>query len=486
MSVNQVTGAGPVEPGFRRHALAATPVLAVVAVKTALQLAFANRYGWHRDTLYYAVAGLHLQGGYVEFPPVTALVSALARTLFGWSLVGFRLFPILAGAGTVLVGARIAAELGGSRRAQTLAAALIAFSPLLLGTNWLFQPVSFDQLAWLIVFWLAIRLALGRGSWLLLGVAAGIGLETKYSIAVPLILLIATFAIWRRDVLQTWRFPAAIGIAVLLLLPNLIWQAGHDWVSVHWFLHPPPSGSDETRPQYIFNTLLLTQLVAVPVAVAAVVFFARRRALRPIAWTIVGTVGAFFLLGGKSYYALPAILVALSAGAIPLDRWATRRRLIAAGVAYAALDLALLPLGVPVLPLKTAEQWKVVAARGDYQDEIGWPGFVRQIHNHARGANVIITQNYGEAGALDILGHHLPPVASGDVTFRFWRPHITGRQALIVGFTSTAPPFCHSNDYRVVARIHMPVDNDERGDIIARCKLRGSLADVWPQILRPL
>ena len=475
------------EPGVRRGRFAVASVLAVAAVKTSLQLAFAARYGWHRDTLYYAVAGLHLQGGYVEFPPVTALISALARSLFGWSLVGFRLFPILAGAGTVIVGAKITAELGGGRRAQTIAAVLIAFSPLMLGTNGLFQPVSFDQLTWLIVFWLAIRLALGRGSWLLLGVAAGIGLETKYSIAIPLVLLTVTFAIWRRDVLRTWRFPAAIAIAVLLLVPNLIWEANHAWVSVHWFLHPPPSGSDETRPQYIFNTLLLTQLIAVPVAVAGIVFLIRERALRPFGWTIVGTVVAFFLLGGKSYYALPALLVALAAGAIGFERWASRRRLIVVGAAYVALDLALLPLAIPVLPLHTAEHWHIVAARGDYQDEIGWPGFVRQIHAHASGANVIITQNYGEAGALEILGRgqHLPPVASGDVTFRYWRPQVTGRQALTVGFTKTAPPFCR-NDYRIVGKIQMPVANDERGDIIARCTLRNSLADVWPQILRPL
>src|SRR3954452_25010270 len=48
---------------------AAVPVLVVVALKCALELAVAGRYGWHRDELYYAVAGLHLQGGYVEFPP---------------------------------------------------------------------------------------------------------------------------------------------------------------------------------------------------------------------------------------------------------------------------------------------------------------------------------------------------------------------------------------------------------------------------------
>src|SRR5438309_8942513 len=117
-------------------------VAIVVACKFALHVAFASRYGWQRDERYSAVAGRHLQGGYVEFPPVTALLSALARLLFGWSLVGFRAFAILAGAATIVLAALVARELGGGRRAQTVAAVAVAFSPLLVATNGLFQPVS--------------------------------------------------------------------------------------------------------------------------------------------------------------------------------------------------------------------------------------------------------------------------------------------------------------------------------------------------------
>src|SRR5579864_9685791 len=207
-------------------------VLLVVVLKCALTFAVAGRYGWHRDELYYAVAGRHLQGGYVEFPPLTALLAALARVLFGWSLVGLRAFTILAAAGTVLVGVLVARELGATRRAQTLAAVLIAFCPGMLATNWLFQPVVFDQLATMVVLWLALRLALGRGSWPMLGVAAGIGLETKYTLAVVLVLLIATFLVWRRDVLRSPGFPLAVAIAAVLLVPNLVWEAGHGWASV--------------------------------------------------------------------------------------------------------------------------------------------------------------------------------------------------------------------------------------------------------------
>jgi Dolichyl-phosphate-mannose-protein mannosyltransferase len=461
-------------------AFAVRPVLVVVGLKCALELVVAGRYGWHRDELYYAVAGLHLQGGYVEFPPVTALVAALARELFGWSLVGLRAFTILASAGTVVVGVLVARELGATRRAQTLAAVVIGFSPGVLATNLLFQPVALDQLTTMVVLWLALRLALGRGSWPALGVAAGIGLETKYTLAVVLVLLIATFLVWRRDVLCSWGFPLAVAIAAVLLVPNLFWEAGHGWTSVHWFLNPPPSGSDETRPQFIVNVILLTA-VAFPVAVAGVASLVRDRALRPLGWTVVGTVVAYFVLGGKSYYTLPVVVFALAAGVIPLDRWATRRRLRVAGAVFVVVGLLVLPIALPVLPLHTAVRHGVVKARSDYQSEIGWPAYVRLVERHARGADVIVADNYGEAGALELFGRGLPPVASAQVTMRYWRPQVTGRQALIVGYSRRAAGFC--DGYRVVARISSANDSNEGGEPIARCRLRGTLARLWPRIV---
>jgi 4-amino-4-deoxy-L-arabinose transferase-like glycosyltransferase len=460
--------------------LALWPVLVVVALKCALSFAVAGRYGWHRDELYYAVAGMHLQGGYVEFPPLTALLAALARLLFGWSLVGLRAFTILAAAGTVLVGVLVARELGATRRAQTLAAVVIAFCPGMLATNSLFQPVAFDQLTTMVVLWLAVRLARGRGSWPLLGLAAGIGLETKYTLAVVLVFLIATFLVWRRDALSRRGLSLAIAIAAVLVVPNLVWQAGHDWTSVHFFLNPPPSGSDETRPQFIVNLLLLVGL-AIPVAIAGVVSFVRDRTLRPLGWTIVATALAYFVLGGKSYYALPVLAFALAAGSIPLDRWLTRRRLWIAGAAFALVELVALPILLPVLPLKTADRQGIISARSDYQSEIGWPEYVHQLERLTGSADVIVTSNYGEAGALQLFGRHLPPVASVDVTMRYWRPVLTGRRTLLVGYPRRSATFCTS--FRLVAHIATPHGSNEHGEPVARCVLKGTLAHVWPQIV---
>ena len=357
---------------------------------------------------------------------------------------------------------------------------MIGFSPGMLATNLLFQPVALDQLTTMIVLWLALRLALGRGSWPLLGLAAGVGLETKYTIAVVLVPLIAAFLVWRRDALRPRGFLLAALIAAALLAPNVIWEAGNGWASVHWFLHPPPSGSDETRPQFVVNVILLA-LVAFPVAVAGVRSLVRDRALRPLGWAVVGTVVAYFALGGKSYYALPVLVFALAAGASALDRWATRRRLQVAGAVFAATGLLTLPLALPVLPLRTAVRLGVVKARGDYQSEVGWPAYVRLVERHASAVDVIVADNYGEAGALELFGHGLPPVASADVTWRYWRPRVAGRQALVVGYSRRAAGFC--SGYRVVARISSANDSDEGGEPIARCVLRGSLAGLWPGIV---
>ena len=154
----------------------------------------------------------------------------------------------------------------------------------------------------------------------------------------------------------------------------------------------------------------------------------------------------------------------------------------AVGAAFAVVLLLALPIGLPVLPLHTADRLGVLTARSDYQDEVGWHGLALTVERQGRSADVVIARNYGEAGALELFGHGLPPVASAHVSFRYWRPLVTGNQALLVGFTRDEAGFCR--DYRVVRRIQMPVDNEERGRRIARCELDATIKQIWPTILK--
>ena len=133
--------------------------------------------------------------------------------------------------------------------------------------------------------------------------------------------------------------------------------------------------------------------------------------------------------------------------------------------------------------LHTAIQQGVVKARSDYQDELGWPALAAQVGRLAGGANVVVTSNYGEAGALELFGHGLPPIASTHVTFRYWRPAVTGRHAILVGFPEgKASDFCRG--YTLLGRIEMPTANPERGLPIARCTLDSTLAAEWPRIIQ--
>ena len=100
---------------------------------------------------------------------------------------------------------------------------------------------------------------------------------------------------------------------MLLLIPDLVSEARHAWTSVHFFLDAPPSGTDETRIGFLLNVFLLSAL-GFPVAVAGVVSLVRDRALRPMGWSVIGTVLAYLVLGGKSYYTLPVVAFALACG----------------------------------------------------------------------------------------------------------------------------------------------------------------------------
>jgi 4-amino-4-deoxy-L-arabinose transferase-like glycosyltransferase len=156
----------------------------LVAAKVAVTMAVADRYGWHRDELYYLDSSRHLALGYVDYPPVTPLLARLDQLIFPGSLAGLRLLAVLAGAAVIVIAALIARELGGSRSAQMVAGLLVLVSPEFVGTNILFQTVSFDQVAWALACLLLIRILIRERArdWLWLGLVFGIGLQTKYTI----------------------------------------------------------------------------------------------------------------------------------------------------------------------------------------------------------------------------------------------------------------------------------------------------------------
>jgi len=475
------------------------PVAVVVVLKTALGASVLSRYGWQRDELYYVVAARHLSLGYVDFPPVTALLGAGGRVLFGETRVGLRALALLAGAGVVVVCALIARELGGSRRAQTIAAVAAALMPVLLGVNTLYQPVSFDFLLEAGLLGLAVRLSFSptRRRWILVGVVLGVGMETKYTIGVLAAGLLIGAAILRRDLLRPGDLAIALGIALVLAAPNIVWEAQHHWETVRFLIATGPSATSETRPQFLVDLLTNANLVLLPVWLVGFRRLHRDRATRWLAWGTGLVCLAYFALGGKSYYAAPVFVLPLAAGSMWVEgRLVGARRIAIAAAAVAVLTVPVLPISVPVLPTATAVRWHVVDARSDYKDELGWGSVVdgaahaaSVLRSEGTPAAAVLAANYGEAGALDVLGggRGLPPTVSGNMSYRYWRPaHLGAGPIVVVGYGA---PMLRTLCVRdsVVARVHVPygVDNQEAGEPIATCTLRRPLASVWKTLLDP-
>ncbi|MGB0036583.1 MAG: glycosyltransferase family 39 protein, partial [Candidatus Acidiferrales bacterium] len=122
------TSAGKFPSDASRWALAREPsaiafgaLLGLAFAKLVIQFAGIHHYGFFRDELYYTACGEHLAWGYIDQPPLIALVAWFARHLFGDSLVAIRILPVLVGAAVVFLTGLLAREFGGGRFAQVLA-----------------------------------------------------------------------------------------------------------------------------------------------------------------------------------------------------------------------------------------------------------------------------------------------------------------------------------------------------------------------------
>jgi hypothetical protein len=150
-------------PGHLATDKSAVIVLWTCAVVALLiHLLTNSRYGYFRDELYFIACARHLDWGYVDLAPLSALLLRLELASFGESLFAIRLFPALAGAATV---------------------ALTALVFLAVGN--FYSLNAFEPLFWMGCAYLLVRIINGAsgGFWLGIGLLVGLGLENKHSMA---------------------------------------------------------------------------------------------------------------------------------------------------------------------------------------------------------------------------------------------------------------------------------------------------------------
>jgi hypothetical protein len=519
----ETTVVRPVDVGLReavRLALGFAAVKFVLHAASNLWQAHIG-YGYFRDEMYYIVCGQRLAWGYVDHGPGVAVQARLALALFGRSLAGIRMLSAAAGAGMVFMTGLLAWALGGRRPAQGLAMLGVLISPQYLGTDGYLSMNSVEPLFWMGSLLALVLLARGGSDrlWIWFGALAGLGLLNKPSMTFFLVALLLGMLVTpaRRLLWHKW---AAVGVllTILIALPNLIWQIHNHWPTLE-FLH---NGQVENKNIKLGPVAFVPAQVKQMNPLTALVWGAGLVSLlRGKNWRWIGLMYCFFLaimmaLHAKDYYVAPVYPVLFAAGGIAWERRFAGSRGVARARAFAfpvmqtamvLTALLLLPLSMPLMP---PEQWlaytKATHLYGQnsntenegsgplpqfYADRFGWQEEVDQVERVYAGLSAedkakvgILCSNYGEASAINFLGHGLPFASSVQNNYWIWGPQgATGEVMILINGYSLDEMREMYGTVEIVGRMDGPYSMpfEHRNIYLARGR-KGSLLKDWPEM----
>jgi hypothetical protein len=503
-------------------------VIAVGLLCAALLLhgATAWRYGYFRDELYFIACSKHLAWGYVDQPPLVAVAAWLAAP-GGYQLVALRALPILAAGGTVYLVVRLTKELGGGAFAQTLSglATLLMPAYLLLGNT--LTTTSVEPFFWTLAIYLTIRLVRAQvasrpGLWLALAVIVALGAYAKYSIVLLVGALVAGLLLTKeRGTLLTPYALCAAGLTLLLLAPNLAWQAAHGWPFFEVVrgdaAHRPAFANGLTleyrnlssnATAFALEQLLYTNPLAVLVWLTGIVAPFRVAALRDLRFIALAYVVLFLAavaLGAKGYYIIGIYATLLAMGAVAIERVAAPLRSAVLG-ALAAVAILALPLSLPVLPVEGLVAYtKLLGLTGRggspahliqpvFAEEFGWDRLAQDVArvylalpNDIRSRTAIYADTYGDAGALDFFGprYGLPPAISSQNNYYLWGTRgYDGSTLVAIGATRIDVLRRYFRSVRLMSRSVEPLKWVVEGPApIYLCRDPiAPLSEIWPHL----
>jgi hypothetical protein len=493
-------------------------VVCIAAVKLGLHLYSGRHYGYFVDELYYIACSDHLDWGYVDQPPLIALLTKIMRLLLGDSLPSIRLLPALAGAGTVLLTGLLARELGGGRFAQGIAALAILVAPGFLATDNLLSMNAFEPLFWSGCVYVLIRL-IRTGSqklWLWFGLVAGIGLQNKHSMLIFGFGIVAGLLLTaqRRFFRTPWIWTGA-ALALIIFLPNLLWNIQHHFPFLELQENIRRAGRNVPLPPLAFvSQLTLTMLpLTLPIWLAGLwyyLFSEKGKPFRALGWAWLFTVGSIMVLNPRVYYAYPAFPIVFAAGGLAWEIWLARPRLQWVKSGYAAamvlVSMLFLPFAIPVLPVESyirysewmhfqpprIETHKLGPLPQLYADQFGWEEMVvtvARVYNNLpaeeRAKTAIFGQNYGQAGAVDLFGskYGLPKAISGHQNYFLWGARdYTGESVIVMQGQQEELEQWYAVVEKVATVDHPYSMPYEHFNVFYCRNLKWPLKEAWPKV----
>ena len=488
-------------------------------------MATSTRYGYFRDALYYVACSHHLDWGYVDQPPLIVLLAWIVRHTLGVSLPALLIWPVIAGAARIILTAAFARELGAGIFGVALAAVLAGTPLVWYAIDHQFAMNAFEPLFWTGCAYAILRM-MHTGNpkwWLAFGAIAGLGLENKYSIAFfAFFLLVGLLLTPQRKLLFSPWVLAGGAIALLLFLPNLLWNIHHHWPFLELMHNIRASGRDVVLSPVAFvgQQIVIMNPLSMPFWLAGILFYfsVAGKPFRAFGWAFVLTVGFFLLAHGKNYYSAPVYPLVFAAGAVATERFLSSERFQAHLRWAAALRAAtfvwlfvaillLLPAVLPVLPLatylryqshlpisapKAERQYGDIVLPQHYADEFGWEDFVAHVADvyhsltPAEQAKVaIFANNYGQAAAIDFFGgrYGLPKSICTHQNYFLWGPRDYDGEIVIRTGLKREDALDSYESVRVAATLDHPLSMPYERNPILLCRHRKkNLQTDWPNL----
>jgi 4-amino-4-deoxy-L-arabinose transferase-like glycosyltransferase len=270
----------------------------------------------------------------------------------------------------------------------------VAIAPISLLMGALFQYVAFDYLWWTVVAYCTIRLLRTENPrwWLVIGAAIGMGMLTKYTMAFCVAGLVAGVLLTgaRRYLAGRWLWGGA-ALALLIVLPNLLWQARHGFISLEFLeaIHARDVAIGRTQGYLVEQLFVSANPFTIPLWVAGLGFYlisTAGRRYRLVGWMYVVSFALFLVAQGRSYYLAPAYPMLLAAGAVVWERrigsLRTAQARLARGLTAAALAAGAAigsALMLPIAPVGSG-LWNVTSVVHDnFVEQIGWLELVESV-----------------------------------------------------------------------------------------------------------
>jgi len=437
--------------------------VAIPAAVASLLVASALGDHYFRDEFYYLACTHRMDWGYVDQPPLSIGVLWLVRQAAGESLLTLRVATALIAAASVALTGSIARRLGATTLGASLAMLAAGLAPALLAAGSFYSMNVLDVLFWTMaarVFMAVLdRPTLGR--WILFGIVLGLALENKISVlwlggglAAGLVLTSA-----RRHLLTPGPWIAGL-VAAVLFAPHVAWQVAHGWPTLEFIRNASAQKMQANSPiGFLIDQVMNMNPLLLPLWLTGLMFllFARNGAPYRALGISFLAVASILVLNrtSRSGYLSPAYPMLFAAGGVVAERVLRWRALqVLALLAVVGACALSAPLALPLLSVdryvqysralgiapSTEEKKDLGRLPQFFADRQGWDRFVDQVAAafdtltpDERRTAAVLVGNYGEAGAIELLGRSRGLVAiSGHNNYWLWGPQGRTGDVLLV------------------------------------------------------